>query len=82
MNQTIKAAAEELRGLLEANPITQGLVVRVHGSHLILSRTETTPDGEIEQDDRVRLKHLGGSQYGLSVFRHTGKWQRTFTLSL
>jgi len=72
-----KAAGRELQALVEANPITRGLVVRSHGSHLILSRDVQGPDGETERDDRVRLTELGGSCYGLSVRRHTGRWEKT-----
>lgn len=25
----------------------------------------------------MRLTHLGGGQFGVSVYRHTGKWERT-----
>jgi len=35
------------------------------------------PDGEMENDDRVRLTRLSTSTYGLSVKRHTGRWERT-----
>lgn len=77
MNPAIKKASEELEQLLAASPITKGLVLRVRGSHLTLSRDVTAPDGEVERDDRVRLSHLGNTRFGLSVFRHTGKWEKT-----
>ena len=35
------------------------------------------PNGELENDDRVRLTRLSASTYGLSVRRHTGRWERT-----
>ena len=35
------------------------------------------PNGEMENDDRVRLTRLSASTYGLSVRRHTGRWERT-----
>jgi len=31
----------------------------------------------MENDDRVRLTRLSASTYGLSVRRHTGRWERT-----
>jgi hypothetical protein len=31
----------------------------------------------MEKDDRVRLTRLSASAYGLSVKRHTGRWERT-----
>lgn len=67
----------ELQRLLDNHEVTKGLGVRAHGSHLILSRDEIGPDGISERDDRVRLTHLQGTSYGLSVRRHTGRWQKT-----
>ena len=41
-------------------------------------RTSTIgPNGQMENDDRVRLTQLTVSTYGLSVKRHTGRWERT-----
>lgn len=77
MNLTLQAAADEVRTLVEATPATAGLIVQVHGSHLILSRGVENTLGSVEQDARVRLTHLGASRYGLSVMRHTGRWERT-----
>jgi hypothetical protein len=54
------------------------MYVRVHGDHLILGRQEPLGlDGQLENDDRVRLTRLSGATYGLSVKRHTGRWERT-----
>jgi len=72
------AAAATLKGLLDGHPPTAGLSIRVRGDHLILGRTEPTGSQEqTDQDDRVRLTRLAGSTYGLSVRRHTGRWERT-----
>jgi len=55
-----------------------GLYVRVHGENLTLGRRGPWgPDGDVVEDDRVRLTRLGGSSWGLSVRRHTGRWERT-----
>ena len=63
---------------LESNPLTAGMYVRVYGDHLIVGRQEPYgPDGELEPDDRVRLTCLNRTSYGLSVKRHTGRWQTT-----
>ncbi|MCJ7545000.1 MAG: hypothetical protein MUP47_10665, partial [Phycisphaerae bacterium] len=35
------------------------------------------PNGQLENDDRVRLTQLSAAAYGLSVKRHTGRWERT-----
>lgn len=79
-----EAAKRELERLLAANPITEGMYVRSWGDHLILGRQEPFgPEGELEADDRVRLTALSTSTYGLSVRRHTGRWEKTpFTGSL
>jgi hypothetical protein len=69
---------QRLQELLAAHALTRDLYVRPHGDHLILSRSETLdPDGDPERDDRVRFTRLHANQFGLSVKRHTGRWQRT-----
>ena len=78
MNEAMRAAQATLTGLLEKNEITAGMYVRVHGDHLIVGRREATShQGASEADDRVRFTRLGGRTYGLSVKRHTGRWERT-----
>ena len=78
MQANMRAAESKLKGLLEAHEPTAGLYVRVHGDNLILSRREPIgPNGPLEDDDRVRLTRLSTSTYGLSVKRHTGRWERT-----
>jgi hypothetical protein len=78
MKTEMRTAESKLKGLLEAHERTAGLYVRVHGDHLILGRREPLgPNGEMEKDDRVRLTRLSASAYGLSVRRHTGRWERT-----
>lgn len=74
-----RAAEQELRELLDGNPVTKGMTLRRHGSHFVLGRPDPDPDGpypDLEPDERVRLTHLGGLRYGLSVRRHTGRWER------
>jgi hypothetical protein len=74
----MRVTESKLKGLLQAHPPTAGMYVRVHGDHLILGRQEPVgPDGQLENDDRVRLTCLSTSEYGLSVKRHTGRWERT-----
>ena len=78
MRTDMRIAESKLTGLLAAYEETGGLYVRVHGDHLILGRREPIgPNGELENDDRVRLTRLSASMYGLSVRRHTGRWERT-----
>jgi hypothetical protein len=73
-----EAAQEKLEHLLSTHPSTQGMYVRAWGDHLILGRHEPFgPDGELEPDDRLRLTALNRTSYGLSVRRHTGRWEKT-----
>jgi hypothetical protein len=78
MNYTMDAAQARLGQLLEANEITAGMYVRVYGKHLIAGRMERTgPDQTPENSDRVRFTRFAANSYGLSVRRHTGRWERT-----
>jgi len=77
VNPTLERARERLEDLLGRQELTEGLRVRVHGKHLTLVREETRPDDTVEDDERVRLTHLGEGRFGVSVLRHTGKWERT-----
>ena len=78
MQENMQAAQSKLTGLLKAHEPTAGLYVRVHGDNLILGRREPIgPNGELENSDRVRLTLLDAATYGLSVKRHTGRWERT-----
>jgi hypothetical protein len=72
------AAKKRLEQLLSASAITEGMYVRPWGDHLVLGRHEVLgPDGELEPDDRVRLTARNATTYGLSVRRHTGRWEKT-----
>ncbi len=84
MKPAMRAAQTKLQDLLEQHEPTVGMYVRVHGDHLILGRAENIPGtSETENFDRVRLTRLSASTYGLSVRRHTGRWERTpFTGSM
>src|SRR6266498_2343938 len=84
MKKPMQRAKAQLMALLEEHEITRGMFVRVHGDHLIAGRKEPLgSNGEPEDDDRVRLTRLSRHIYGLSVRRHTGRWERTpFTGSI
>ena len=78
MKAEMRIADSKLTELLSAHETAAGLYVRLHGDNLIMGRREAFgPDGELENDDRVRLTRLSASTYGLSVKRHTGRWERT-----
>lgn len=77
MNAAMRIAQLQLTKLLEAHDRTRGTYVHIHGEHLIIGRQEPlAPDGSLVDDDRVRLTRLNASSYGLSVKRHTGRWER------
>jgi hypothetical protein len=78
MNQRMQVAQTKLVKLLQADQVTAGMYVRVHGDHLIAGRNERPGAAPTEHnDDRVRFTRLGTNHYGLSVKRHTGRWQKT-----
>ncbi len=78
MKVKMDRARMTLGQLLEPSDLTSGMTVRVRGEHLLLGRDETdTPQGKRETVDRVRLTRLTATRYGLSVRRHTGRWERT-----
>ena len=77
MKPGMDRARQSLEALLEGDTTTAGLIVRVHGENLIVARDIETDSGEMVTDDRVRLTRLAMSRWGLSVKRHTGRWQRT-----
>ena len=78
MKKGMEVASLNLQRMLDRQKPTQGMYVRVHGEHLIAGREESVgPNGELEREDRVRFTQLGTSTYGLSVKRHTGRWERT-----
>ncbi len=78
MNDAMRVAQAKLAKLLEADQLTAGMYVRLRGNHLIAGRTERSgPDQTPADDDRVRFTRLGANFYGLSVKRHTGRWEKT-----
>jgi len=70
-------AKREIEELIEGEDVTAGMTVRVHGDNLILVRQEEAASGETVFDDRVRLTRMSRSTWGLSVKRHTGRWEQT-----
>jgi hypothetical protein len=78
MKAGTRSPAAQLEKLLAADPVTQGMLVRVHGEHLLVGREcDEMDDGEASVDDRVRLTRLDRETWGLSVKRHNGRWERT-----
>lgn len=78
MASQLDPVRDRLLSLLEQHETTRGLYVNVRGKQLTLGRREPSgPDSPAEDDDRIRLTHLGGNSFGLSVKRHTGRWEKT-----
>ena len=78
MKPGMQDAQSKLTKLLAAHEPTTGMYVRAHGDNLIVGRQEPLgPANELEDDDRIRLTRLSATRYGLSVKRHTGRWERT-----
>src|SRR5258708_5619297 len=78
MNDAMRAAQTKLAQLLAADQLTAGMYIRVRGDHLIAGRREPLgPAPTSDDDDRVRFTRLGTNCYGLSVKRHTGRWEKT-----
>lgn len=73
-----EAAKQRLERLLSGNSLTEGMYVRTWGDHLIIGRHEAFgPEAEMEADDRLRITAQSASSWGLSVRRHTGRWEKT-----
>lgn len=70
-------ARTALSKLVQTNEATAGMSIRTHGWDLILAREEEAASGEIVPTDRVKLTRLGPTTWGLSVKRHTGRWEKT-----
>jgi hypothetical protein len=78
MTAPMQNAQRKLQHLLDEHESTSGMYVRIHGQHLILGREEFDgSNNNYQRDDRVRLTCLNARRYGLSVKRHTGRWERT-----
>jgi hypothetical protein len=78
MQRGMRQAQEQLTERVEGDPLLRGMYVRVRGEHLILGRPDgDAPGGTSQSDDRLRLTRLSRDQWGLSVKRHTGRWERT-----
>jgi len=78
MTRTLETAEGTLKGLLAADPLTQGMTTRARGTHIYAGRIDPPGPYAVEEpDDRIRFSHLGGNRWGLSVRRHTGRWERT-----
>ncbi len=78
MKPGMQSARTTLERLLNSNELTAGMYVRIHGDNLIVGREfPCGPDEKPEPLDSVKLTRLGRSSWGLSVRRHTGRWERT-----
>lgn len=72
------ADADALRRLVEAVPGGQGVYVRREGRCLVVGREEALgPRGELEADDRLQFKAIGGGIYRVSARLASGRYQDT-----
>ena len=73
-----EAVRARLEKLLAKHSLTEGMYVRSWGDHLIIGRHDPFgPNGETEADDRLRITALNRTSFGLSIRRHTGRWEKT-----
>jgi hypothetical protein len=77
MKAKMVQAQAQLSKLLEQTSITSGMTLRVQGEHLILGRPDADAVASKPHDDRLRLTWLSNTKFGLSVKRHTGRWEQT-----
>lgn len=64
-------AVEDLESILERHPDLGHLHVKKRGKALTICS-----EGPHGADARAKLTHLGGEQWGLSLMRHTGSWEK------
>ena len=79
MSDTLTEAQTKLRQRLDADDMTRDLAIQRRGKNLVLARQVEHQSGEhhTEFEDRVRFTQIGPSLFGLSVKRHTGRWEQT-----
>lgn len=77
MKPSMDRSRQLLAQMIATNESTAGMAIRVQGQSLILAREEEAASGEMVPDDRVRLTNLSPTTWGLSVKRHTGRWEKT-----
>ena len=68
----LEQGAQEVLALLRAHEGLEHLDVEVRGDAVIVFSTE-----EGEKVRRARFTWLGAGHYGLSLTRHTGRWEPT-----
>jgi hypothetical protein len=78
MSEALAGAVEELRAHLDSRELTKGVLLRVCAKRIYLGREELPgPFSEGEVDESLRLERLPDGSFGLSVRRHTGRWEQT-----
>lgn len=66
------AGQEHLEQLIEHADGFDHLRVKKHGEHLILYSGSAD-----DEQKHARLTHLHGDEWGLSFWKHTGRWEKT-----
>lgn len=78
MSKTLDSATQRLRVLLDAHDLTKAVVLRVDRNRIYLGRKELPgPFSADEIDESVRVEPIASGDFGLSVKRHTGRWEKT-----
>ena len=68
----------QLRSLLDSHELTKAVTIRLRGTQIYLGREELPgPFSQGEVEESIRLTSLGNDSFGLSVKRHTRRWERT-----
>ena len=77
MSKALEEATKDLQRLLKANDLTKEVVLRTGSARIYLGRKELPgPFSEGEIDESLRLERLPDGLFGLSVKRHTGRWEK------
>jgi hypothetical protein len=66
------AGQAQLEQLIEAADGFDHLRVKKHGEHLILYS-----GADDDEQKHARLTHMRGDEWGLSFWKHTGRWEKT-----
>ena len=77
MSEALADALEDLRLLLDSRELTKGVLLRLSAKRIYLGRKELPgPFSEDEIEESLRLEPLPDGSFGLSVKRHTGRWEQ------
>ncbi len=77
MSEALADALADLRALLDSRELTKGVSLRLSAKRIYLGREELPgPFSEGEIEESLRMERLPDGSFGLSVKRHTGRWEQ------